>query len=89
VSSLSLAHFKGDFRDDPVLNYLIDTGKIKDASISCFHTYAASRYWGQEAEMISYIDLIHKKISQIYRNNGRGWLLDIERTHKILGNNFC
>jgi hypothetical protein len=89
VSSLALAHFKGDFRDDPVLNYLIDTGKIKDASISCFHTYAASRYWGQEAEMISYIDLIHKKISQIYRNNGRGWLLDIERTHKILGNNFC
>ena len=86
VGSSGKAQSSGDFRSDQLLNILIDTGKIKDVSIASFHTVASSRYWAQEGEMIAYIDLIHNKISQSYRNLGRGWLVDVARAREILGN---
>ncbi|MEQ8195255.1 MAG: hypothetical protein RIB59_12285, partial [Rhodospirillales bacterium] len=75
---------KENFRDDPLLNDLIDSGRIKDAALTSFKTIGTSPYWTQESQIFSYLDLIHHRIGENERRQGRAWLIDAARAHEIL-----
>ncbi len=72
---------QGDFREDPLLNELIDTRKIKKYALGSFKTVGCSRMWVQEGEVPSYRDLILKEIGSEDRWRGHAWILDAGKYH--------
>ena len=74
-SPLAKSHDKA-FRQDPLLNYMIETKTIRDYALTSFKTFGTSRYWIHEAEVPSYRYLILNEITNDDFSRGHAWLLD-------------
>jgi hypothetical protein len=69
----------GDFRQDPLLNHLIESREITWYAVASFKTFGTSRMWPHESEVTSYRDLILGEIDEADRWRGRAWILDTAR----------
>lgn len=65
-----------DFRNDPLLNDLIESKKIEEVALARFKTYGTSKVWALDSEMPSYRQLILKDITKEDRWRSHGWILD-------------
>ena len=66
----------GDFAKDPILNELLETKKIEKIADVKFKTIQGSdNIWGQESDIITYLDLMLHYISGKDRFRGYAWLL--------------
>ncbi len=72
---------RGDFKNDPVLNQLIDSREITHYAVASFKTFGTSRMWNHESEVPSYRDLILGEIREYDRWRGRAWILDAGKMH--------
>jgi hypothetical protein len=72
----------GDFKEDDVLNLLIDTKEIQKYSIASFKTLGNSKYWQQLGNVVSFRDLMLKEVTNEDRFRGYAWLLKIENNFK-------
>ena len=68
----------GDFTKDPRLNALIDSAEIAKIAVAKIPTMGSSKYFAQESEVTSYLDLILKRISKSDRFRGNAWILEIK-----------
>ena len=67
---------QGDFTEDPALNKLLETKEIERIAISNFPTvYGSDNIWFQEADVMSYFDLMLHYITKKDRFRGYAWLL--------------
>lgn len=69
----------GDFKEDDVLNLLIDTKEIQQCSIASFKSLGNSKYWQQLGNIVSFRDLILKEVQNEDRFRGYAWLLKKEK----------
>lgn len=74
-------HF-GDFIDDPYLTRVMASGEFHKYVVASFPTLASSRIWPQEEEYCSYLDLIENDITELDRNRGYSWILDLKKLHE-------
>ena len=79
----SVAVNRGDFRDDPIFNSLLDSRSINDVAVEMFKTENSSRFWVHEDQVTSYRDLILNEIFDEDRWRGNGWLLDVKKIHAL------
>ena len=66
---------KGDFRQDSLLNTLVDDRSIEKIAIAKIKTFGTSRYWAHESEVTSYRQFFTKDISDLDRWLGHAWIL--------------
>jgi hypothetical protein len=71
-----------DFKEDDVLNLLIDTKEIQKCSIASFKTFGNSKYWQQLGNVVSFRDLVLNEVRNEDRFRGYAWLLKIENNFK-------
>jgi hypothetical protein len=71
-----------DYSEDPAWLALLNSGQLDRYTITSFPTMAASRYWPQEEEYCSYLDLIQGRITDRDRALGRVWILDAGKLQK-------
>lgn len=74
----------GDFDEDPILNELIRTRRIKEFAVASFKTIGSSGIWGQEGEVPSYRDLILHEIKEEDRFRSLAWILDAKKLQEGL-----
>lgn len=67
----------GDFRRDPQLDDMIESRRIEAVAIEKIPTLGTSRYFAQESEVTSYLDLMLGGISKQDYFRGNGWLIKI------------
>ncbi|MEK7375879.1 MAG: hypothetical protein AABZ57_01750, partial [Candidatus Margulisiibacteriota bacterium] len=77
------AYNNKDFRSDPLLNYLVDTNKVKDAAAASFKTYGTSRYWPNDTEATSYRYLFLHEITDEDRRKGYAYILSVDKALKL------
>ena len=66
----------GDFRDDPILNELLDSKKIEKIANAKFKTVCGSdNIWLQESDIMTYLDLVLHNITDKDRFRSYAWLL--------------
>jgi hypothetical protein len=75
---------KGDMRQDPALNELINSGRLAEVSVASFKTLGSSPYWSQESEILSYLELALGRIGARERALGRAWLVDAVRANRLV-----
>ena len=68
----------GDFTYDSNLDSMIISREIESIAIARIPTLGNSKYFAQESEVTSYLDLILKKISKLDFYRGNAWILDIK-----------
>ncbi len=67
---------QGDFREDLILNELLETKKIEQIATIKFKTvYGSDNIWLQEADIMTYLDLMLHYITDKDRFRGHAWLL--------------
>jgi hypothetical protein len=71
-----------DFREDPELLKLIESGEYQRFVVAGFPTMASSHFWPQEEEYCSYLDLIESGITDRDRDLGYAWILDADKLQK-------
>ena len=76
------AFSQGDFNEDPLLTQLIDTRRIEHYAVESFKTFGTSRMWTQEGDVISYLDLIRREVTEQDRWRGRAWILDMDKLRR-------
>ena len=74
----SEAIIKGDFRDDPKLNLLLDDNTIENYALAKFKTFGCSKYYVNESEVTSYRYHILNQITDSDRLLSYGWVLDLK-----------
>lgn len=67
----------GDFRQDSVLNELLDTGRIEKIALERIKTLGSSRVYVHESEVTSFRDLGLHQIADRDRWLGHGWVIDL------------
>lgn len=67
----------GDFRRDHQLDDMIESRKIEAVALEKIPTLGTSRYFAQESEVTSYLDLMLGGISKQDYFRGNGWLVKI------------
>jgi hypothetical protein len=67
----------GDFRRDLQLDDMIESQKIEPVALEKIPTLGTSRYFAQESEVTSYLDLMLGRISKQDYFRGNGWLVKI------------
>ena len=67
----------GDFRRDRQLDDMIESQKIEAVALEKIPTLGTSRYFAQESEVTSYLDLMLGGISKQDYFRGNGWLVKI------------
>ncbi len=70
-----------DFKDDPYLIQLLDSGEMPSYIVKTFKTLASSKVWTQEEEYCAYLDLHLKQITLLDRVKGMIFILDAEKLH--------
>ena len=68
----------GDFMKDMELDQLIVSGRIEEIAVARIPTLGNSKYFAQESEVTSYLDLMLKRISQLDFYRGNAWIVEIE-----------
>lgn len=68
----------GDFAKDPELDRLISSTKIENIAVARIPTIGASKYFAQESEVTSYLDLMLKRISKVDYYRGNAWIVEIK-----------
>ena len=68
----------GDFMKDMELDQLIVSGQIEEIAVARIPTLGNSKYFAQESEVTSYLDLMLKRISQLDFYRGNAWIVEIE-----------
>jgi len=76
MESQQCAIKNGDFKEDPILNALLESKAIREFAVASFKTFGTSRIWVHESEVASYRDLILKEISEEDRWRGFAWIID-------------
>ena len=71
-----------DFKNDPVLTALYQSGEFENYVVAAFPTLSSSRVWSQEQEVCTYRDLSLGQISADDRKKGYAWILDGQKIHK-------
>ena len=79
METQSEAIINGDFVKDPELDQLIVSGRIEKIAVARIPTLGNSKYFAQESEVTSYLDLMLKRISQLDFYRGNAWVIDIKR----------
>ena len=69
----------GDFTKDPDLDLLIVSGKIQEMAIACIPTMGSSKYFVQESEVTSYLDLMLRRVSGLDFFRGHAWIIEIRK----------
>lgn len=68
----------GDFLKDPELDQLIVSGQIEEIAVARIPTLGNSKYFAQESEVTSYLDLMLKRISKLDFYRGNAWIVEIK-----------
>lgn len=74
----SEAIVNGDFVNDSELDQLIVSGPIEKIAVARIPTFGNSRYFAQESEVTSYLDLMLKRISKLDFYRGNAWIIEIK-----------
>lgn len=74
---------ENDFIDDTLLKELLNTKKIEQIATAKFKTFGSSKIWNQEADVITYFDLILGEINDYDRYKSYGWLVNAEKLKRI------
>ena len=67
----------GDFRSDRQLDDMIESQTIEAVALEKISTLGTSRYFAQESEVTSYLDLMLGVITKQDYFRGNGWLVKI------------
>ncbi len=78
LESASETVLRGDFRDDPDLNSLLNGRKIEQLALAKIKTMGVSRYYVHESEVTSFRDLICRRITDDDRWRGYGWVISAQ-----------
>lgn len=71
------AILNGDFNTDKKLNDLIKSKEISKLALVRIPTIGNSKYFAQESEVTSYLDLMLKRVSDFDLYRGNAWILKI------------
>jgi len=63
------------YRDDPILNYLLDSKSIEKIAAYKFKMLGSSPFWNQEGDVSTYRDLILGEIDENERFKSHAWLV--------------
>ena len=77
-----------DFREDPLLNELMDSRQIEDCALARFKTVGTSRIWIHEEEACTYKDLILNVVTEEDFWRGHGWIVSMEKVKAVLGDGW-
>ncbi len=73
---------EGDFKGDPYLTQLFESGELNKYVVAKFKTLSSSRMWTQEEEICTYRDLIIGDIKESDRQKGFAWILDADKLQR-------
>ncbi|OGM96106.1 MAG: hypothetical protein A3B86_02120 [Candidatus Yanofskybacteria bacterium RIFCSPHIGHO2_02_FULL_38_22b] len=63
------------YTKDPILNKLLESRDIEKAATAKFKTYGSSRRWSSECEVLSYMAIVLREITEEDLYRGYGWLV--------------